>query len=71
MRWLKMRGGAQHHKQWQKLGKNSMPAAAVIGVNPALTLAAVMPIPNIMSEYNFAGLLQKESIALVVCLLYV
>ena len=67
MRWLKMRGGAQHHKKWQKLGKKSMPAAAVIGTNPALTLAAVMPIPNTMSEYNFAGLLQKKSLELVQC----
>ncbi|CAN0590071.1 unnamed protein product, partial [Ectocarpus sp. 12 AP-2014] len=67
MRWLKMRGGAQHHKKWQMLGKKSMPAAAIIGANPALTLAAVMPIPNNMSEYNFAGLLQKKSIELVQC----
>ncbi len=67
MRWLKMRGGAQHHKKWQKLGKKPMPAAAVIGASPALTLAAVMPIPNTMSEYNFAGLLQKKSIELVQC----
>lgn len=67
MRWLKMRGGAQHHKKWQMLEKKSMPAAAIIGANPALTLAAVMPIPNNMSEYNFAGLLQKKSIELVQC----
>jgi 4-hydroxy-3-polyprenylbenzoate decarboxylase len=67
MRWLKMRGGAQHYKKWQSLGSKSMPAAAIIGANPALTLAAVMPIPNTMSEYNFAGLLQKKSIELVQC----
>ena len=37
-----------------------MPAAAVIRANPSLTLAAVIPIPNTMSEYNFAGLLQSS-----------
>jgi 4-hydroxy-3-polyprenylbenzoate decarboxylase len=66
MRWLKMRGGASHHRRWQKLG-DSMPAAAVIGANPSLTLAGVMPIPDNISEYNFAGLLQGKSIELVKC----
>lgn len=68
MRWLKMRGGAAHHLKWQRLKTGElMPAAAVIGANPALTLSAVMPIPNTMSEYNFAGLLQNKSIELVQC----
>ncbi|MGC0372024.1 MAG: hypothetical protein DGJ47_000728 [Rickettsiaceae bacterium] len=67
MRWLKMRGGAAHHAKWKKTGRRTMPAAAVIGANPALTLAAVMPIPNTMSEYNFAGLLQSKAIELVQC----
>lgn len=67
MRWLKMRGGAGHYTKWQNLGNKSMPAAAVIGANPAITLAAVMPIPNTISEYNFAGLLQNKSLQLVQC----
>ena len=66
MRWLKMRGGAAHHNKWKNL-QAPMPAAAVIGANPSLTLAAVMPIPNTMSEYNFAGLLQSSPIELVQC----
>ena len=53
MRWLKMRGGAQHHKKWQSLGQKSMPAAAIIGANPALTLAAVMILLiNLMVEQS-------------------
>ncbi len=67
MRWLKMRGGAGHHNRWKHLKKKPMPAAAVIGANPAITLSAVMPIPNTMSEYGFAGLLQNKSIELVKC----
>lgn len=67
MRWLKMRGGAAHHRKWQELNGKPMPAAAVIGANPAVTLAGVMPIPSNMSEYNFAGLLQGKSIELVKC----
>ena len=67
MRWLKMRGGAAHHAKWKELKKEPMPAAAVIGANPAIILAAVMPIPNTISEYNFAGLLQNKSVELVQC----
>ena len=67
MRWLKMRGGAGHYVKWKNLGNKTMPAAAVIGANPAITLAAVMPIPNTMSEYNFAGLLQNKPLPLVQC----
>ena len=61
-----MRGGAEHHSKWKNL-KEPMPVAAIIGANPTLTMAAVMPIPNTMSEYNFAGLLQSKSIELVQC----
>lgn len=69
VRWLKMRGGSAHHKKWQEARSevNKMPAAVIIGANPALTLSAVMPIPNTMSEYNFAGLIQKEAVKLVRC----
>ncbi len=67
MRWLKMRGGAAHYRKWQEFKTKPMPAAAIIGANPAVTLSAVMPIPNTMSEYNFAGLLQNKSVKLVKC----
>ncbi|MCC8398454.1 MAG: UbiD family decarboxylase [Rickettsia endosymbiont of Labidopullus appendiculatus] len=69
MRWLKMRGGAQQHKRWQSSAlPEPFPAAVVIGANPAVTMAAVMPLPDNMSEYNFAGLLRGKSIELVNCI---
>ncbi len=68
MRWLKMRGGAQQHRRWKAMKTESLPAAIVIGASPAVTLAAVMPIPENMSEYNFAGLLRGKSIELVDCI---
>ena len=67
MRWLKMRGGAQQHQRWQSTSREPFPAAIVIGASPAVTMAAVMPIPDNMSEYNFAGLLRGKSIELVNC----
>lgn len=68
MRWLKMRGGAQQHQRWKSAKTEDLPAAIVIGASPAVTLAAVMPIPENMSEYNFAGLLRGKSIELVDCI---
>ena len=59
MRWLAHRGGAKHHRQWQKLGQD-MPVAVVIGVDPATILAAVMPLPEGMSELGFAGVLKRR-----------
>ncbi|ATN36099.1 3-octaprenyl-4-hydroxybenzoate carboxy-lyase [Rhizobium sp. ACO-34A] len=59
MRWLAHRGGAKHHRQWQKLGRD-MPVAVVIGSDPATILSAVMPLPEGMSELGFAGVLKKR-----------
>ncbi|WP_032450577.1 UbiD family decarboxylase, partial [Brucella pinnipedialis] len=56
MRWLAHRGGARHHRMWQKRGED-MPVAIAIGVDPATILAAVMPLPEGMSELAFSGLL--------------
>lgn len=68
MRWLKQRGGAQHHRRWkQQRPGEPFPAAAVIGADPATIIAAVTPVPDNMSEYQFAGLLTGRSAELVDC----
>ena len=67
MRWLKLRGGAEHHKRWKEFKKESFPVAIVIGASPAVTMAAVMPIPESISEYHFAGLLGNKKVELVKC----
>lgn len=59
MRWLAHRGGAKHHRQWQKIGQD-MPVAVVIGADPATILSAVMPLPEGMSELGFAGVLKRR-----------
>jgi 4-hydroxy-3-polyprenylbenzoate decarboxylase len=65
VRWLKHRGGAEHYRSWQ--GNRKMPISVVIGADPATLLAAVMPIPENISEYNFSGLIRKKRLALVKC----
>jgi 4-hydroxy-3-polyprenylbenzoate decarboxylase len=67
MRWLKHRGGAQHHRKWQEKKIEPLPAAAVLGADPGTILAAVAPVPETMSEYKFAGLLRGRGVELVDC----
>ena len=64
MRWLKHRGGAQHHAAAKTA---PFPVAVVLGADPATTLAAVCPIPDNMSEFDFAGLLRGAKTELVKC----
>src|SRR3546814_8088898 len=67
MRWLKHRGGAQHHRRWKAEKTAPLPAAAVIGADPGTILAAVPPVPDTPSEYHFAGLLRGRKVELVDC----
>lgn len=67
MRWLKHRGGAQHHARWKRERSEPLPAAAVIGADPGTILAAVTPVPDTLSEYQFAGLLRGTKVELVPC----
>lgn len=67
MRWLKHRGGAQDHQEAKAGGDQKFPCAVVLGADPATILAAVTPIPDTLSEYQFAGLLRGEKTVLVDC----
>ena len=67
MRWLKHRGGAQHHARWAKEKREPLPVAVVIGADPGTILAAVTPVPDTLSEYQFAGLLRGTKVELVDC----
>ena len=67
MRWLKHRGGAQHYQRWKKERPEPLPAAAVLGADPGTILAAVTPVPDTLSEYQFAGLLRGKKAELVDC----
>jgi 4-hydroxy-3-polyprenylbenzoate decarboxylase len=67
MRWLKHRGGAQHHARWGVAKREPFPAAVVIGADPGTIMAAVTPVPDTMSEYHFAGMLRGKKVELVDC----
>ena len=66
MRWLAHRGGAQHYGRHKKAGRREpLPACAVIGADPGTILAAVTPVPDTLSEYQFAGILRGSKLDLV------
>lgn len=67
MRWLKHRGGAQHYARWKGQKPDPLPAAAVLGADPGTILAAVTPVPDTLSEYQFAGILRGRKAELVDC----
>lgn len=59
MRWLAHRGGALDFRDHALTHPGTpFPIAVALGVDPATMLAAVTPIPDSLSEYQFAGLLR-------------
>ena len=56
LRWLAHRGGAAHHRSWQRRGEK-MPVAIVLGGSPGLLLSAALPLPETVSELTFSGVL--------------
>jgi 4-hydroxy-3-polyprenylbenzoate decarboxylase len=68
MRWLAHRGGALDYRDHSLLTKDPFPVAVALGADPATMLAAVTPIPDTLSEYQFAGLLRGARTELAKCL---
>ncbi|WP_301103293.1 4-hydroxy-3-polyprenylbenzoate decarboxylase [Propionivibrio sp.] len=69
MRWLAHRGGALDFRDHCLHNPGQpFPVAVVIGCDPATILAAVTPVPDNLSEYQFAGLLRGAKTEVVKCL---
>jgi 4-hydroxy-3-polyprenylbenzoate decarboxylase len=59
MRWLAHRGGALDFRDFARVNPGQpFPIAVALGADPATTLGAVTPVPDSLSEYQFAGLLR-------------
>ncbi|WP_146908707.1 UbiD family decarboxylase [Arenimonas daejeonensis] len=59
MRWLPHRGGALDYADFRAEHPDKpFPVLVAIGADPATMLAAVAPVPDTLSEYEFAGLLR-------------
>ncbi len=59
MRWLAHRGGALDFRDFGHANPGQpFPVAVALGADPATILGAVTPVPDTLSEYQFAGLLR-------------
>ena len=59
MRWLAHRGGALDFRDFALANPGQpFPMAVALGADPATILGAVTPVPDTLSEYQFAGLLR-------------
>ena len=67
MRWLAHRGGALDYRDHLASSSEPFAVAVALGADPATMLAAVAPIPDSLSEYQFAGLLRGGRTELVRC----
>jgi len=69
MRWLAHRGGALDFREHAlRHPGQPFPIAVALGADPATILGAVTPVPDSLSEYQFAGLLRGAKTELVKCL---
>ncbi len=69
MRWLAHRGGALDFRDFCLASPGQpYPLAVALGADPATILGAVTPIPDSLSEYQFAGLLRGTKTEIVKCL---
>lgn len=69
MRWLAHRGGALDYRDHCQANPGQpFPVAVVLGCDPATILGAVTPVPDTLSEYQFAGLLRGSRTELTQCL---
>ena len=69
MRWLPARGGALDFRDHALAHPGQpFPVAVALGADPATMLGSVTPVPDTLSEYQFAGLLRGARTELVECI---
>jgi len=69
IRWLAHRGGALDFRDFCLANPGQpYPLAVALGADPATILGAVTPVPDNLSEYQFAGLLRGTRTEIVKCL---
>ena len=66
MHWQRHKGGAQHHRVAERLGKR-LDVAVALGADPVLHYAATAPMPEGLDELMLAGVIGKRRVELVKC----
>ena len=63
MHWQRHKQGRAHAAKWGE----RIPVAVAIGSDPVLTYAATAPLPPVLDEFAFSGLLRGKPVKLVQC----
>src|ERR1051326_7136454 len=66
MHWQRHKGGAQHHRVAERLGKR-LDVAVALSPEPVLTYCATAPMPEGLDELMLAGVIGKRRVELVQC----
>jgi 4-hydroxy-3-polyprenylbenzoate decarboxylase len=66
MHWQRHKGGAQHHRVAERLGRR-LEVAVALGADPILHYAATAPMPEGLDELLLAGVIGKRRVELVKC----
>jgi 4-hydroxy-3-polyprenylbenzoate decarboxylase len=66
MHWQKHKRGAHHSDISKEMGKK-IPAAIIIGGDPATVFSSIAPVPEGLDKYLFAGITRKKGIKMVKC----
>jgi 4-hydroxy-3-polyprenylbenzoate decarboxylase len=66
MHWQRHKGGAQHHRIAERLGKR-LEVAVSLGPEPVLPYCATAPMPEGLDELLLGGFLSRRRIELVKC----
>jgi 4-hydroxybenzoate decarboxylase subunit C len=64
MHWQSMKGGRGHYWEAERQGRD-LEAIVVIGADPILMMAAILPLPEDVDEIAFAGFLRGKGVPMV------
>jgi 4-hydroxy-3-polyprenylbenzoate decarboxylase len=64
MHWQSMKGGRGHYWEAEQEGKD-LEVAVVIGSDPILMMAAILPLPEDVDEIGFAGFIRGKGVKMV------
>src|SRR5262249_44822320 len=64
MHWQSMKGGRGHYWEAEGMGRD-LDAAVILGADPILMMAAVLPLPEDVDEIGFAGFLRGKSVPMI------
>jgi 4-hydroxy-3-polyprenylbenzoate decarboxylase len=59
--------GAKNLRAWEASGATRIPVSVALGADPITIFSATAPVPPIIDEYLFAGILRGESVEVVKC----